>query len=86
MLPYDSQDFPEIPRQDYSNLPLQQVGLHNLDFMRIASSLGQGGEGLISNYQRLIDGYIAGRDTKELVKASQIVNGGFDAPILDIGF
>ena len=54
--------------------------------MRIASSLGQGGEGLISNYQRLIDGYIAGRDTKELVKASQIVNGGFDAPILDIGF
>lgn len=86
MLPYDSQDFPEIPRQDYSNLPLQQVGLHNLDFMRIASSLGQGGEGLISNYQRLIDGYIAGRGTKELVKASQIVNGGFDAPILDIGF
>lgn len=86
MLPYDSQAFPEIPRQDYSNLPLQQLGLHNLDFMRIASSQGKGGEGLISNYQRLIDGYIAGLDSEKLVKASQIVNGGFDAPILDIGF
>ena len=86
MLPYDSQDFPEIPRQDYSNLPIQQQGLHNLDVMRIGTSLGKGGEGLISNYQRLIDGYIAGRDPAELAKASQLVNNGFDAPIIDIGF
>ncbi len=85
MLPYDSQDFPEIPRQDYSNLPLQQVGLHNLDFMRIGSSLGKGGEGMISNYQRLIDGYIAGLPADTLAKSSQIVNCGFDAPIMDIG-
>ena len=86
MLPYDSQDFPEIPRQDYSNLPIQQLGLHNLDFMRIGTSVGNGGEGMISNYQRLIDGYIAGRDPAILAKATTIVNSGFDAPILDIGF
>ena len=41
---------------------------------------------MISNYQRLLDGYLAGRDPEELAKASQIVNSGFDAPILDIGF
>ena len=86
MLPYDSQDFPEIPRQDYSNLPIQQTGLHNLDFMRIGSGAGRGGEGMISNYQRLIDGYIAGREPEALAAASRIVNSGFDAPILDIGF
>lgn len=86
MLPYDSPDFPEIPRQDYSNLPIQQQGLHNLDVMRISTSLGKGGEGLISNYQRLIDGYIARRDPAALARASQIVNNGFDAPIVDIGF
>ena len=86
MLPFDSQDFPEIPRQDYSNLPLQQVGLHNLDFMRIGSSIGKGGEGLISNYHRLIDGYIARRDAESLRKAAHVVNNGFDAPIADIGF
>lgn len=85
MLPYDSQDFPEIPRQDYANLPLQQQGLHNLDFMRIGTSLGKGGEGMISNYQRLIDGYLSGLDLDVLAKSSQIVNSGFDAPIMDIG-
>ena len=54
--------------------------------MRIGTSKGKGGEGLISNYQRLIDGYIAGRDPAELAMASQLVNNGFDAPIIDIGF
>ncbi len=87
MLPYNSPDFPEIPRQDYSNLPIQQLGLHNLDFMRIGKGLNGGdSEGLISNYQRLIDGYIAGRDPETLRKAQNIVNSGFQETILDIGF
>jgi phenylpropionate dioxygenase-like ring-hydroxylating dioxygenase large terminal subunit len=83
-LPYDSQDYPEIPRQDYSNLPLQQLGLHakGFEFMRLSDKQ----EGMISNYQRLIDGYLAGRDLQTLAKATQVVNSGFDAPILDIGF
>ena len=62
------------------------MGLHNLDFMRIGSSIGKGGEGLISNYHRLIDGYIARRDAESLRKAAHVVNNGFDAPIADIGF
>jgi len=53
--------------------------------------LGRGGEnlpgeGMISNYQRLIDGYLAGLDAATLARASQVVNSGFDATILDIGF
>jgi hypothetical protein len=84
VLPHDSPDFPEIPRQDYSNLPLQQRGLHagKFEYMRLSNKI----EGMISNYQRLIDGYLAGLDKETLLKASKIVNSGFDAPVLDIGF
>lgn len=87
LLPYHSEEFPEIPRQDYSNLPIQQLGLHNLEYMRLGKGGdGMPGEGMISNYQRLIDGYLAGLDAVTLAKASQVVNSGFDATILDIGF
>ena len=82
ILPYDSQMFPEIPRQDYYNLPLQQLGLHDLENLRLAAQH----EGMISNYQRLVDGYLAGIEPEKLAKASQVVNSGFAAPILDIGF
>jgi hypothetical protein len=84
VLPYDSEQFPEIPRQDYSNLPLQQLGLHakGFEYMRLSSKV----EGLISNYQRLVDGYIAGLDQETLKTATHRVNNGFDAPIVDIGF
>lgn len=84
MLPYDSPDFPEIPQQDYSNLPLQQKGLHARKFthMRLSGRI----EGMISNYQRLIDGYLAGLDTQLLANASQLASGGYEAPIRDIGF
>ncbi len=43
-------------------------------------------EGMISNYQRLLDGYIAGLDLETLTKAQNIVNCGFETPIQDIGF
>ncbi len=82
IIPHNSDKFPEIPRQDYSNLPIQQLGLHDLQYMRLA---GQH-EGMISNYQRLVDGYLAGLEPEKLAKASQVVNSGFAAPILDIGF
>ena len=83
-LPHDSKDYPEIPQQDYSNLPLQQVGLHaeGFDYMRLSKDV----EGMISNYQRLIDGYLAGLDPETLAKANTIVNSGYDKPIADIGF
>jgi phenylpropionate dioxygenase-like ring-hydroxylating dioxygenase large terminal subunit len=82
IIAHDSHEFPEIPRQDYSNLPLQQRGLHDLTYMRLASQH----EGMISNYQRLVDGYLAGLDAELLAKGAQTVNSGFAAPVLDIGF
>lgn len=83
-LPHDSPDYPEIPAQDYSNLPLQQLGLHGGGFenMRLSKDF----EGLISNYQRLIDGYLAELDPQKLAKAANVVNAGYESPILDIGF
>ena len=92
ILPYDSPDFPEIPRQDYSNLPLQQLGLHDIAVMRLgrgAPNRGNshsGGEGMISNCHRLIDGFLAGLDDGALARAQAVVNCGFESPILDIGF
>jgi len=84
MLPYDSPEFPEIPMQDYSNLPIQQLGLHAGKFQAMRLSREQ--EGMISNYQRLVDGYLAGLDLETLGKATNVVNSGYNAPILDIGF
>lgn len=83
ILPYDSPEFPEIPRQDYANIPLQQKGLHTrgFEYMRLSKEV----EGLISNYQRIIDGYLAGRSTSDLAKATQLLGGNFDGPIKDLG-
>jgi carnitine monooxygenase subunit len=80
----DDPDYPEIPSQDYSNLPLQQLGLHakGFEFMRLSPQV----EGMISNYQRLIDGYIAGLDREKLAEAARRTCVGFDSPVADIGF
>jgi len=83
VLPYDSQDFPLIPRQDYSNIPLQQEGLHSagFEFMRLSKDL----EGLVSNYQQVIDGYIAGKDRKKLAEGCHTLTSRFDGPTQDLG-
>ncbi|MET0270901.1 MAG: aromatic ring-hydroxylating dioxygenase subunit alpha [Sphingomonas sp.] len=84
VLNHDSDDFPEIPRQDYSNIPKQQIGLHasGFDFMRLSQDI----EGMISNYQRLIDGYLGGVDKHTLARAQHKLAGNFDGKILDLGF
>lgn len=84
ILPYDSELFPPIPRQDYSNIPIQQQGLHatGFDFMRLSAEK----EGMISNYQRIIDGHIEGKDQKKLAEATHSLGGNFDGPILDYEF
>jgi len=83
LLAYDSKQFPPIPQQDYSNIPLQQKGLHaaGFEFMRLAKDI----EGLISNYQRIIDGYLAGVAPEKLARATQLLGGNFDGKILDLG-
>jgi phenylpropionate dioxygenase-like ring-hydroxylating dioxygenase large terminal subunit len=82
ILPYDSDQFPPIPRQDYANIPRQQIGLHaqGFEFMR----LGENIEGLISNYQRIIDGHIAGVSPAKLAKATNLLGGNFDGQILEL--
>ena len=84
MLPYDSQEFPPIPRQDYSNIPIQQQGMHatGFDFMRLSYDK----EGLISNYQRIIDGYLAGADPHKLAQAITTLKGNFDGKFFEYDF
>ncbi|MEY2926356.1 MAG: hypothetical protein RL367_833 [Pseudomonadota bacterium] len=84
ILPYDSQDFPQIPRQDYSNIPIQQIGLHaqGFEFMRLSKDI----EGMISNYNRIIDGHLTGVDPGKLARATHLLGGNFDGKILDLGF
>jgi phenylpropionate dioxygenase-like ring-hydroxylating dioxygenase large terminal subunit len=84
VLPFDSREFPPIPRQDYSNIPIQQASLHakGFEFMRLAKDM----EGLISNYQRLIDGYLAGVPQSKLAAANQKLGDNFDGPIQEFDF
>jgi hypothetical protein len=81
----DDPRWPTIPAQDFSNLPKQQKGLHaaGFEYMRLSEQL----EGHISNFQRLIDGFLAGRSQDELVKGLGEVNTyPFDRPVVGLGF
>ena len=83
MLPYDSQDFPPIPRQDYSNIPIQQNGLH-AEGLRIHAA-GEGcrraDQQLSADHRRLYRGVAP----EKLAKANQLLGGNFDGKILDLG-
>lgn len=83
-LPYDSDAFPTIPRQDYANIPMQQMGLHaeGFDFMR----LGKGVEGMISNYNRVIDGYLTAVDQDKVLAATHSLAHNFDGQIAEMGY
>ncbi len=80
----DDPGWPPIPHQDFSNLPRQQKGLHaaGFEYMRLSDQI----EGMIGNYHRLIDGYLAGLDYDQLLPAVQRVSGPIDAPVRDLGF
>jgi glycine betaine catabolism A len=75
---------PPVPAQDFANLPLQQRGLRagGIEFMRLSDRI----EGMLGNYQRLVDGYLAGLGNALLVPAGDAVSGLIDAPIKDLGF
>ena len=80
----DDPRLPPITQQDFCNIPRQQQGLHasGFKFMRLSHAI----EGLISNYQRLIDGFLGGVEEPRLASASRIASAGLDWPIEDIGF
>jgi len=82
IIPFDSAQFPPIPRQDYSNIPIQQKGLHakGFEYMRLSKDV----EGLVSNYHRIIDGYIAGAPQEKLARETNKLGGNFNSVILDI--
>ena len=81
----DDPRWPPIPAQDFSNLPRQRKGLHakGFEYMRLSSGL----EGHISNFERTVDGFLAGLPDERLLPALQLLNvSPFDKPILDLGF
>ena len=82
VLPYDSKDFPLIPQQDYSNIPIQQRGLHStgFEFMRLSKER----EGLVSNNHVVIDALIEKKPLAKVAKATQKLAFNFDGPILDL--
>jgi phenylpropionate dioxygenase-like ring-hydroxylating dioxygenase large terminal subunit len=85
--PWSHEDprWPPIPTQDFSNIPRQQLGLHarGFEYMRLSASL----EGQVSNFERTIDGFLAGLPHEQLLPAMREVNVyPFDRPIVDLGF
>jgi hypothetical protein len=79
----DDPSWPTIPAQDFSNLPRQQKGLHGkgFEFMRLSNQI----EGLISNFERVIDSFLAGLPYERLVPAIQKTNTTIDVPIANLG-
>ena len=81
----DDTRWPPIPTQDFSNLPRQQKGLHakGFEYMRLSERL----EGGLSNFERTLDGFLAGLPYEKLLPALQAVNvNPLESPIADIDF
>jgi phenylpropionate dioxygenase-like ring-hydroxylating dioxygenase large terminal subunit len=81
----DDPRWPAIPAQDFSNLPRQQRGLHakGFEYMRLSETI----EGHISNFHRLLDGFLAGRPYEELLPVLPKVNvNPLEMPAVDIAF
>jgi glycine betaine catabolism A len=74
--------WPPIPAQDFSNIPKQQRGLHNRGFeeMRLAPRI----EGLISNFERVVDYFLAGRPYDQLLPAIRKTHSTIDVAIADL--
>jgi phenylpropionate dioxygenase-like ring-hydroxylating dioxygenase large terminal subunit len=79
----DDPRWPPIAAQDFSNLPRQQKGLHSkgFEYMRLSNQI----EGLISNFERVVDGFLAGLPHDMLVPAIQKTNTTIDVPVADLG-
>jgi Ring hydroxylating alpha subunit (catalytic domain) len=80
----DDPRWPLISAQDFSNLPRQQEGLHSNGFtyMRLSDQM----EGMISNLERLVDGYLAGLPDEKLLPAIRKTNTVIDVPIAEFDF
>ena len=82
---FDDETIPPIPTQDFSNLPRQQRGLHNAGFSYMR--LSEVAEGGIANFERTLDGFLAGRPYDQLAAALRAVNvNPLEQPVADLGF
>ncbi len=82
---FDDPRVPPIPTQDFSNLPRQQRGLHakGFEYMR----LSEGIEGGIANFERTVDGFLAGLPDEKLLPALRAINlNPLERPVVDLGF
>jgi phenylpropionate dioxygenase-like ring-hydroxylating dioxygenase large terminal subunit len=82
---HDDPRWPPIPAQDFGNLPRQQKGLHsqNFSYMRL-SEVAEGG---VINFERLVDGFLAGLPQDRLRKGLHAVNvNPLEQPVIDLGF
>lgn len=82
---YDDARWPPIPAQDFSNLPRQQKGLHarGFEYMR----LSEGAEGHLSNFERTLDGFLAGLPHENLAGALRETNvNPLERPAVEIDF
>jgi phenylpropionate dioxygenase-like ring-hydroxylating dioxygenase large terminal subunit len=81
----DDPRWPPIPAQDFSNLPRQQKGLHAKGFEYLR--LSERAEGHISNFERTVDGFLAGLPYERLLPALRAINvNPLEMPIVDLGF
>jgi phenylpropionate dioxygenase-like ring-hydroxylating dioxygenase large terminal subunit len=81
----DDPRVPPIPQQDFSNLPRQQLGLHTrgFEYMRFSEQV----EGGIANFERTVDGFLAGLPYDQLLPALGQVNvNPLERPVADLGF
>jgi phenylpropionate dioxygenase-like ring-hydroxylating dioxygenase large terminal subunit len=82
---WDDPRWPPIPAQDFSNLPRQQQGLHakGFEYMR----LSERAEGHLSNFERTLDGFLAGLPYEKLLPALREINvNPLDRPVVDLHF
>ncbi len=81
---HDDPRWPAIPAQDFSNLPRQQRGLHakGFEYMR----LSERAEGHLVNFERVIDGFLAGLPYDRLLPALRELNvNPLERPVVDLG-
>jgi Rieske 2Fe-2S family protein len=82
---YDDERVPPIPTQDFSNLPRQQRGLHAKGFQYMR--LSEGIEGGVANFERTVDGFLAGLPYERLLPALHAMNlNPLERPVVDLGF
>jgi phenylpropionate dioxygenase-like ring-hydroxylating dioxygenase large terminal subunit len=82
---HDDPRWPPIPAQDFSNLPKQQKGLHakGFEYMRL-SEVAEGG---VINFERMVDGFLAGLPYNELLPGLAAINvNPLEQPVANLGF